>query len=236
MKRVLFVGLLLVTSCQILTVGNNEASAASNLGRSSIDRPGPNVWDVKVLYATFKSGPDEKRDTNGQLTKIATEVNGYFGRQRPGFKLRFDTFAGKLDIQHIALPITNKEFSALFTESGDELQAFFQRVFATAGIPFSWNGPGRSEYGLEKRMYVMFMEGSRGIKYGFNKSEEYQCGRVSEFEAGARIIGVNIRDDMGRTCQKFRGFERDSSRWWEAAWDVVRFLAFSLSELQGVDR
>ena len=213
--------------------GGSGYDAAPSLRRISSDRPGPNVWDVKVLYATFKSGPDEKRDTNGQLTRIATEINGYFERQRPGFKLRFDTFANKLDIQHIALPITNQEFRALFTESGDELQAFFQRAFADAGIPFSWNGPGRSEYGLEKRMYVMFMEGSRGIKYGFKKAEEYQCGRVSEFEAGARIIGVNIRDDLGRTCQNFRGFEKDPSRWWEAAWDVARFLAFSLSELPG---
>ena len=234
-KRLLtiIVLVLVVAVSQFVIARNDRATAAPSLRRSSVDRAGPNIWDVKVLYATFKSGPDDKRDTNGQLARLATEINGYFGRQRPGFKLRFDTFAGKLDIQHIALPVTTQEFSALFTDCCDELQTLMQKVFANAGIPFSWGGPGRSEYGLEKRMYLMFMEGPRGIKTGATGVNDYQCGRVSEFEAGARIVGVNLRDNSGRTCLGLREFEKSPSRWWEIARDAVRFLAFSLSELPG---
>lgn len=211
-----------------------EADATtSTLRRTTTDRPGPNVWDVKVLYATFRSGPDNRRDTNGQLEKIATGINGYFGRQRPGYRLRFDTFGGKLDVQHLALPVTVDEFGALFTPSGDELQNFMQQVFADAGLEFAWDGPGRSQYGVGKRMYLMFLEGSRGIKYGSGVAVDYQCGRVSEFEAGGRLVAVNLRDDSGRPCAGVSAFERNTSRWWEISRDAVRFLAFSLSELPG---
>jgi len=213
----------------------SEVDAAPRPTRTSFDRPGPNVWDVKVLYATFKGGPDSKRDTNGQLATLATNINGYFSRQRPGYQLRFDRFNGQLDIQHIALPVTAEEFSKLFTDDGRALELFMKKVFADAGLPFTWGIHGDSTYGVEKRMYLMYMEGPRGIKYGNNSAVDYQCGRVSEFQAGARIVGVNLRDNAGRVCSGLAQFELNKNRWWDISRDAIRFLAGSLTELPGCD-
>ncbi|MFZ9912853.1 MAG: hypothetical protein ACO3F6_04045 [Ilumatobacteraceae bacterium] len=78
------------------------------------DRPGAGRWDVKYLYVTFKGGPDNRRDETGEITGMASEVNRYFALQNPGYKLRYDTFEGALDVQHLPLPITNEEFRDLF--------------------------------------------------------------------------------------------------------------------------
>lgn len=217
---------------EVVSVANIQAA---RITRSSVDRPGPNVWDVKVVYATFKGGPDSKRDTNGQLATLTSNIGSYFARQRPGYQLRFDTFKSQLDIQHIALPVTALEFAGLFTDDGRALEDFMHRVFADAGLPFSWGIHRNSTYGVEKRIYLMYMEGPRGIKYGNNSAIDYQCGRVSEFQSGGRIVGINLRDGAGRVCPGMAAFESNKSRWWEASWDAVRFLAGSLTELPGCD-
>ena len=42
---------------------------------------------------------------------MASEVNRYFRSQFPGKQLRYDTFNGRLDVQHVQLPMTNKEYN-----------------------------------------------------------------------------------------------------------------------------
>lgn len=207
------------------------------LARSTVDRPGPNVWDVKVLYATYADGPDDQRDTNGQIVSIASGLSDFFARQRPGFRLRFDTFDGSLDVQHIPLSITRDEFRNLFTDRGDELEYFLRGEFARAGLPFEWSLYDDSEYGTENRMYLMFMEGPRGLKFGGDgKFVEYECGRVSELQSGARIVGINLRKNDGSECETITRFEESGGTdFWPMAFDALRFLTVSLLELPNCD-
>ncbi|MFM7963187.1 MAG: hypothetical protein ACKPBF_04350, partial [Actinomycetota bacterium] len=85
--------------------------AVSGLPRSAVDRPGANTADIKFIYVTFKDGPDSRRDSNGDIAGMASEVNRYYQSQFPGKRLRFDTFEGGLDVQHMQLPLSNAEFN-----------------------------------------------------------------------------------------------------------------------------
>jgi hypothetical protein len=201
------------------------------LPRSTSDRPGGNIWDVKAIYATFKDGPDSQRDSNGEIGTIMSNIADYFARQREGFQLRLDQFNSVVDVQHLALPVTAAEFQAMFRDKDDLVGEFFRTQFALAGIPFNWSvRDGR--YGTERRMYVIFLEGPRGTKFSSQGATAYECGRVSELEAGARITAINLRKNDMTPCDKLLRFENSKrSDWWPIAWDAVRFIAHSLAEL-----
>lgn len=203
------------------------------LPRSTVDRPGSGIWDIKVVYATMMDGPDEFRDSNGQLAYVAERISDYFARQRPGYELRFDRFGGSIDVQHVKLPVTAAEFRAKFQREGQgwEIPKFIQASMAAAGLRFSWTGEdGSNRYGLERRMYLLFLEGPRGLKQG----AEYQCGRVSELEAGALLTAVNLRNNAGAECDKVVEFESDpANKWWRLAWDAMRFIGHASLELPG---
>jgi hypothetical protein len=205
------------------------------LPRATSDRPGPNVWDVKVVYATFKGGQDSARDTNGQLASIASGIAGYFARQRPGYELRFDTYDGRLDVLHLPLSLTADEFRGIFTDEGRAEEDFLRAEFRRAGLPIEFSIFGNDTYGSEKRIYLMFMEGPRGKKYGEGGvGVEYECGRVSELQPGGRLVGINLRRNNGAPCDKVLAFE-SSGDFWQLGWDAVRFLAASLAELPDCD-
>lgn len=203
------------------------------LPRSTVDRPGSGIWDIKVVYATMMDGPDEFRDSNGQLAYVAERISDYFARQRPGYELRFDRFGGSIDVQHVKLGVTAAEFRAKFQREGQgwEIPQFIQASMAAAGLRFSWTGEdGSNRYGLERRMYLLFLEGPRGLKQG----AEYQCGRVSELEAGALLTAVNLRNNAGAECDKVVEFESDpANKWWRLAWDAMRFIGHASLELPG---
>lgn len=203
------------------------------LPRSTVDRPGSGIWDIKVVYATMMDGPDEFRDSNGQLAYVAERISDYFARQRPGYELRFDRFGGSIDVQHVKLPVTAAEFRAKFQREGQgwEIPKFIQASMAAAGLRFSWTGEdGSNRYGLERRMYLLFLEGPRGLKQGV----DYQCGRVSELEAGALLTAVNLRNNAGAECDKVVEFESDpANKWWRMAWDAMRFIGHASLELPG---
>jgi len=213
------------------TTGTTTTTIKPGLPRSTVDRPGSGIWDIKVVYATLMDGPDESRDSNGQLAYVAERISEYFAKQRPGYELRFDRFGGSIDVQHVKLPVTAAEFRAKFQREGQgwEIQKFIQASMAAAGLRFSWTGEdGSNRYGLERRMYLLFLEGPRGLKQG----AEYQCGRVSELEAGALLTAVNLRNNAGAECDKVVEFESDpANKWWRMAWDAMRFIGHALLEL-----
>jgi hypothetical protein len=145
------------------------------LPRATADRPGPNVWDVKFFYVTFKDGPDASRDTNGEIDGIATDVNRYMESQFPGHRIRYDTFGGPLDIQYIKLPITNEEYYRLHTNKQGGVENLFQRALADAGYTWRW-GSVSGELPVNSRIYYLMVEGFRGKKFGDNgESYDYEC-------------------------------------------------------------
>jgi hypothetical protein len=155
--------------------GSAESPKVRSLPRISEDRPGPHLWDVKFLYVTFEDGPDEQRDTNGDIGGIAADVNRYMESQFPGHRIRYDTYDGALDIHHIQLPITNAEYYRLHTDQQGGVENLFQRALADAGYTWRW-GSVTGALPVNTRIYYLMVEGFRGKKYGDNgESYDYEC-------------------------------------------------------------
>lgn len=168
------------------------------LPRSTVDRPGPANYDVKFIYATFVDGPDERRDSNGAIAGIAADVNRYFRTQFPGHQARYDMFDGRLDVQYVQIPVTNKAFRSYFVDDGYILEDLLQSVLNKAGL--DWNhGMHDNIYGHNKRNYFMFIEGYRGVKWGpDSESYEYECTGWDNYWTG---LGVRfLRRLDGREC------------------------------------
>jgi hypothetical protein len=87
-------------------------SIAKQLPRTTVDRPGGNILDIKPLYITFKNGPDEHHDTDGLVARMVLNSLDFLAEQNPGFTPRLDTFNNLPDIQHVQLPITLEQFLA----------------------------------------------------------------------------------------------------------------------------
>ena len=188
------------------------------LPRSAVDRPGPGKWDVKFIYATLRDGPDSRRDTSGDIEGIANDVNRYLESQFPGHRLRYDTFAGRLDVQHIQLPVTNAELRALFVDEGWVLEEFWQSALQGAGL--SWtHGMDRNLYGHNDRLYIMLLEGFRGPKFGDNGvSYEYECTDWDNNWTGISVRFLRKLD--GTPCPGLVGRWLPTQRQWNSSYSA----------------
>ena len=193
-----------------------QSTATQALPRSTVDRPGQNKWDVKFIYATLKNGPDSRRDVSGDIEGIANDVNRYFESQFPGHRLRYDTYAGHLDVQYIELPITNKELRKLFVDDGWILEDFWQKNLQAAGL--SWtHGMDRNVYGHNDRLYVMLLEGFRGPKWGdHGESYEYECTDWDNNWTGISVRFLRKLD--GTPCPGQVGYWLPTKSQWAAAY------------------
>ena len=75
------------------------------LPRTTVDRAGGNILDIKPLYITFKNGPDNFHDTDGVVAQMLSNSLDYMAEQNPGFTPRLDTYEGMPDIQHVQIPL-----------------------------------------------------------------------------------------------------------------------------------
>ena len=196
-----------------------QSKATQALPRSTVDRPGQNKWDVKFIYATLKNGPDSRRDVSGDIEGIANDVNRYFESQFPGHRLRYDTYAGHLDVQYIELPITNKELRKLFVDDGWILEDFWQENLQAAGL--SWtHGMDRNVYGHNDRLYVMLLEGFRGPKWGdHGESYEYECTDWDNNWTGISVRFLRKLD--GTPCPGQVGYWLPTKSQWAAAYSEL---------------
>ena len=165
---------------------------------------------MKFIYATLLDGVDERRDINGEIAGIARDVNRYFQMEYPGHRIRYDTFGGRLDIQHIQLPITYAGLRELFVERGWNFEDFFQSVLNNAGHDWK-HGMYDNVYGRNDRYYFMFIESARGVKWdGDGVSFDYECtgGPNPWIGLGVRFL----RRIDGRQCpgQVGRWFPNES--------------------------
>lgn len=228
---------------QVSTVGS-DTSATVSLERSTTDRPGPHVWDVKFFYVTFKDGPDERRDTNGQIGGIAADVNRYLESQFPGHRMRYDTFDGALDIQHIEFPITNEAYYALYQDEPGDLENFVRRILNDAGHPWT-HGFETGRLPDNSRIYYLMVEGYRGKKFGeAGQAYDYECTGDSEFTYYGlsmrflrRLNGTPCPGVVGHwvpTAETWAEAYSESSKQFVKAWPPPEFpgdcIALTLSQ------
>ncbi len=222
------------------------------LGRSAVDRPGANKWDVKFVYLTFKNGPDAKRDSLGDIAVMADQVGSYFRSQNPGKQIRFDTFKGQLDVQHIAAPLTNTEFRKLWpppTRTSDgcpdpnvvcrsnfKYPDFLEQVLNSKGLVWSHNHGVVNAYGQNERLYVLVVEGFRGKKCGSDTDcVEYECG-PGDISWDGIVVKFMLKNNLSQ-CEATqalwgqRAGQPVDFLWWGI--EIVRNMVHSMTALPG---
>ena len=163
------------------------------LPRTTVDRPGGNILDIKPLYITFKNGPDNSHDTDGVVAQMVSNSLDYLAEQNPGFTPRLDTYEGLPDIQHVQIPMTYEEFATRWTTTFGPLP----EVLGNMG--FSMHSPELTGKGYDKinRIYVALVEGSLPLKKGFDSGHVTPgCGT----NANAGIVQYWLRMPDGSKC------------------------------------
>ena len=188
------------------------------LPRTTVDRPGGNILDIKPLYITFKNGPDNSHDTDGVVAQMVSNSLDYMAEQNPGFTPRLDTYEGLPDIQHVQIPMTYEEFATRWTTTFGPLP----EVLGNMG--FSMHSPELTGKGYDKinRIYVALVEGSLPLKKGFDSGHVTPgCGT----NANAGIVQYWLRMPDGSKCDWIiKSFNRKGllDRDWTT--EVVRHL------------
>jgi hypothetical protein len=218
------------------------------LGRSTTDRPGANTADIKFIYVTFKDGPDSNRDSNGQIAAMASEVNRYFRSQFPGKQLRYDTFNGRLDVQHVQLPMTNKDYNDIwlnYASGYPTIDNVMSDMMRDAG--FSWTSGfltgnyddqyATGQWHTNDRGYVLIFEGSRGPKQHNGEWQNLVCKHWDHEYSG--IVMRYLRDLNGDVCPNTLDTtwplaQNGLYKWW--GFDVARGIITLLTLMPGCDR
>ena len=217
------VQLLKVGKCSItITSGKLTINASIDvrqlLPRSTVDRAGGNILDIKPLYVTFKNGPDNFHDTDGVVAKMITNSLDYMAEQNPGFTPRLDTYENLPDIQHVQIPLTYEEFAARWKTTFGPLA----EVLSEMG--FLMQFPERTGKGYDKinRIYVALVEGSMPLKKGFDSGHDTPgCGT----NANSGLLQYWIRMPDGSKCDWIiKSFNRKGllDREWNS--EIVRHL------------
>jgi len=203
-----------VGNCDIQVVlGVNRRSVRIQvkqlLPRSSIDRPGSNVLDIKPIYVTFTGGVDDRHDTRGLVATMVSNIVDFYAEQHPGLELRLDTYEGLPDIQHIKLPVTREEFLANWTTSEGPLNTYLK----DAGLDILVSPKGQKNINypdleLTKRLYVGVIE---SVKAPGTDSGHKISGCFSEAFIGG--VMFYARDANNRACtEKYSGFRYNGSQ------------------------
>ncbi len=166
------------------------------LPRSTVDRPGGNVLDVKPLYITFKEGIDDRHDTEGLVATMVTNMLDVFAEQHPGFEIRLDTYEGLPDIQHVELPVTREQFMADWNTSYGPLPKYLLQ--AGLNINVSADGARELSYENTNRIFVGIIETSTGGREGF-LSGHSSSGCYPEYLIGGGTI-FYARDAQNKAC------------------------------------
>lgn len=222
------------------TTTTTVAPSVTGLPRSTVDRPGANTADIKFIYVTFKDGPDSRRDSNGDIAGMASEVNRYYQSQFPGKRLRYDTFEGGLDVQHIQLPLSNAEFNRRWCFGSSDSPAGCDRpdvltvldnAFRDAGL--QWEiAYNTGRWNANDRGYVLLFEGNRGLKAHNGGWQKKICSDGDNENLG--IVMRFLRDEQGNECPllgRAWSTEQAPFKWW--GFTVTRGITSLLTLMPG---
>lgn len=80
--------------------------------RTEVDMPDDleGMYQVHVMYVVPRGGQSLDRDLDGSIENSLRLINDWLLEQTDGYKLRFDTYQGRLDITYLDLPATEETF------------------------------------------------------------------------------------------------------------------------------
>ena len=194
--------------------------------RSSTDRSGPNVLDIKPLYIRLSDSPDAGLDVSGHAADFAQDLADWVAVQNPGFTLRVDTVGGVPDVQYIQLDLTTAEFLAAWTDNVGPLPAMLERL----GITSNWHTNSPTGYTDMKRLYVGFVDAPRGAYRSPNSNPDPGCGSST----GSSTMLYYVRNVDGSACSPMIQSYTGPSTWWQG-YDAIRLMVDLLNTNAGCD-
>lgn len=210
--------------------------------RTSTDRPGPALLDLKPVYIRFSDSPDMARDTNGQIASFVQGISDFMASQHPGFALRVDTTNGVPDVQHIVVPITTAEFLSRWAAETDRMKAnmgplgplLIDMGFDPGIRGFYSDGTLGQKIDQIKRIYVGIVEAPHGPYRSPNSNIDGGCSSSS----GNAFVVYFVRELDGTDCtvnQAQQMTYRGSTVDW-IGFDAFRLLVDLLNGNRDCDR
>lgn len=210
--------------------------------RTSTDRSGPALLDLKPVYIRFSDSPDMNRDTNGQIASFVQGVSDFMASQHPGFALRIDTTNGVPDVQHIVVPMTTTEFLNRWRAETDRMKAgmgplgpiLIDMGFDPGIKGFYSDGTLGQKIDQIKRIYVGIVEAPRGPYRSPNYNTDGGCASSS----GNAFVVYFVRELDGTDCtvnQSQQMTYRGSTVDW-IGFDAFRLLVDLLNGNRDCDR
>lgn len=217
-------------------------NVVSSPPRTSTDRSGPALLDLKPVYIRFSDSPDMSRDTNGQIASFVQGIADFFASQHPGFALRVDTTNGVPDVQHIVVPMTTAEFLNRWRGETDRMKAgmgplgpiLIDMGFDPGITGFYSDGTLGQKIDQIERIYVGIVEAPRGPYRSPNSNIDGGCASSS----GNAFVVYFVRELDGADCtvnQKQPMTYRGSMVDW-IGFDAFRLLVDILNGNRDCDR
>ena len=182
--QTLFLLSTVLVSCQLnLPIQPGPTLASSQLGSSLnlpptpdrgieeqytiADRPDDvDGYQIHFIYAIPSDGKDDHLDVNGKIALSAAAMN-YWLESKTGYRLRYDTYNGDLDISFMKLDATSGQIYAL----GTDILSLMEYEVKSRG------------FSSDHKLYVVHYD-------GFFVTQEGFCGLASYPPEGAGITAV----------------------------------------------
>lgn len=177
------------------------------LPRITIDRPDddPNSAQLKFIYVVPSFATDRARDTSGEISRFAFQINEWWANQNAGFGLRLDTFGGALDVGYLPVPMTKEEWNDFFVvrEPFSNGLSRFQQVLADAGWGNALVADPRDplSYADVRRgkLHMLVLEAPGG-EYARTGGMRECASLIDAVNDGVSIIGFAVATASGGSC------------------------------------
>lgn len=118
---------------------------------------------VQVLYILPKDGTDRNLDMNGTLATTVGAFEKWLEKESNGYKIRFDTYQGKLDIPFIRLSRTDNDIASHAQYVRDELEKEIKNL----------------GFNKENKKYLVYYDGTSTFSCGGGAHPPQLPGSVS---------------------------------------------------------
>jgi|GEM_PF-2037753 hypothetical protein len=177
------------------------------LPRITTDRPDdvPNSAQLKFIYVVPSFAKDRVRDTSGEISRFAFQINEWWANQNAGFGLRLDTYKGAIDVGYLPLAVTEEEWRDYFVvrEPFNNGLSRFQQVLADSGWgnelvadpsdPLSYADVRRG------KLHMLVFEAPGGV-YARTGQDRECVSLIDAVNDGVSIIGFAVANSSGGSC------------------------------------
>jgi hypothetical protein len=177
------------------------------LERSTKDRPDDHedTAQLKFIYVVPSFAEDRARDTSGEISRFAFQINEWWAAQNAGFGLRLDTYKGALDVGYLRVDMSPEEWAQYFEPRAPFNNGLsrVQDLLADAGwgnviVKDPRNRANNSEV-FRNKLYMLVFEAPAGV-YA-RTGQDRECTSLTDaINDGVSIIGFPMATKTGSSC------------------------------------